>query len=70
MGVCCCLQTCNSVVNALVVELVLGQSLIVISTMGILLYAKVFPLYNVLLECIVVVLQTCENMSAHLAIKV
>ena len=32
--------------------LVLGQ---VISTTGIMLYAKVFPLYNVLLECIVVV---------------
>ena len=46
---------CNSVVNMLVMGLVLGQSLIVISTMGILLYAKVFPLYNVLLECIVVV---------------
>ena len=27
----------------------------VISTTGILLYAKVFPLYNVLWECIVVV---------------
>ena len=32
-----------------------GKSLMVISTMGILLYAKVAPLYNVLWECIVVV---------------
>ena len=55
MGVCCCLQTCNSVENMLVMGLVLGQSLMVISTMGILLYAKVFPLYNVLWEGIVVV---------------
>ena len=46
--VCCCLQTCNSVVYAVVMGLVLGQSLMVISTMGILLYAKVSPLYNVL----------------------
>ena len=35
--------------------LVLGQSLMVISTTGILLYAKVSPIYNVLRECIVVV---------------
>ena len=35
--------------------LVLGQSLMVISTTGIMLYAKVSPLYNVLWECIVVV---------------
>ena len=34
--------------------LVLGQSLIVISTTGIMLYAKVSPLYNILWECIVV----------------
>ena len=52
---CCCLQTCNSVVNVLVMWLVLGQSLMVISTMGIVLYANVSPLYNVLWECIVVV---------------
>ena len=53
--VCCRLQTCNSVVCVVVMGLVLGQSLMVISTMGILLYAKVSPLYNVLWECIVVV---------------
>ena len=53
--VCCCLQTCNSVVCVVVMGLVLGQSLMVIPTMGILLYAKVSPLYNVLWECIVVV---------------
>ena len=35
--------------------LVLGQSLMVISTTVILLYAKVSLLYNVLWECIVVV---------------
>ena len=45
MDVCCCLQTCNSVENVLAMWLVLGQSLMVISTMGILLYAKVSPLY-------------------------
>ena len=50
--VCCCLQTCNSVVNMLVTGLVLRQSLMVI---GILLYSKVSLLYNVLWECILVV---------------
>ena len=38
-----------------VMELVLGQSSMVISTAGVLLYAKVSLLYNVLWECIVVV---------------
>ena len=38
-----------------VVGLVLGQSLMVISITGVMLYAKVSPLYNVLWECIVVV---------------
>ena len=38
-----------------VMGLVLGQSLMVISITGIVLYAKVSPLYNVLWECIVVV---------------
>ena len=52
---CCCLQTCNSDVYVVVMGLVLGQSLMVISTTGIMLYAKVSPLYNVLWECIVVV---------------
>ena len=50
----CCLHKC-SVVNVLVMGLVLGQSLMFISTMGILLYPKACPLYNVLWECIVVV---------------
>ena len=46
MGVCCCLQTCKSVVNVLVMGLVLGQSLMVISSTGILVYyPKVSPLY-------------------------
>ena len=53
--VCCCLQTCNSDVYVVVMGLVLGQSLMVISITGIMLYAKVSPLYNVLWECIVVV---------------
>ena len=55
VGVCCCLQTCNSVVNMLVMGFLVGQSLMVISTTGILLYAKVSLLYNVLWECIYVV---------------
>ena len=56
MGVCCGLQSCNSVVNMLVMGLVLGQSLMVISIADILLYyAKVSSLYNVLREYIVVV---------------
>ena len=36
-----CSQTCNSVVNMLVMGFVLGLSLMVISTKGILLYAQV-----------------------------
>ena len=55
VNVCCCLQTCNSVVYVVVMGLVLGQSLMVISTTGILLYAKASLLYNVLWECIIVV---------------
>ena len=51
----CCLQTCNSVVYAVVMGLVLGQSLMVIPTTDVLLYAKVSPHYNVLWECIVLV---------------
>ena len=51
MGVCCCLQTCNLVINIVVMGLVLGQSLIVISSTGVLLYEKVSPLYSVLREC-------------------
>ena len=53
--VCCCLQTCNSVVHVVVRGLALGQSLMVIPTTGILLYAKLSSLYDVLWECIVVV---------------
>ena len=76
MGVCCCLQTCNSIVNMLVMWLVLGQSLMVIFGTGVPLYAKLSPLYNVLqvslllftrkLHC----LQTFEHMGAHCAVKV
>ena len=53
--VCCCLQTCNSVVYVVVMALIIGQSLMVIFTTGILLYAKVSPYYNVLWESIFVV---------------
>ena len=49
------IEACNSVVYVVVMGLVLGQSWMVISTTGIMLYAKVSPLYNVLWECIVVV---------------
>ena len=48
----------------LVMGLVLGQSLMVISTTGILLYAKVSLLYNVLWECIVVVYKHLDR-SLH-----
>ena len=51
----CCLQTCNSVVYVVVMGLVFGPRLMVISITGILLYAKISPLYNVLWECIVIV---------------
>ena len=39
----------------LVMGLVLGQSVMAISTTGMLLYAKVSILYNVLWKCFVVV---------------
>ena len=54
-NVCCCLQTCKSDAYVAMIGLVLGQSLMVISITGIMLYAKVSPLYYVLLECVVVV---------------
>ena len=44
VGVYCHLQTCNSVVNMLVMGLVHWPSLMFISITGILLYAKVSPL--------------------------
>ena len=47
MGVCCCLQTYNSFLYVVVMGLALGQSLMVISTTGIMCYARVSPLYNV-----------------------
>ena len=53
--ICCCLQTCNSVVYVVVMRLVLGQSMMIVYITGILLYAGVSPLYNVLWEYIVVV---------------
>ena len=45
LGVCCFLQTCNPIVCVVVMGLVLGQTLMVIPTMGILLYAKVSLLF-------------------------
>ena len=48
-------RSATAVANMLVMGLVLGQSLMAISTMDILLFAKVSLLYNVLWECIVVV---------------
>ena len=68
--VCCCLHI-HSVVNVLVMGLILGRSLMFISTMGILLYPKVCPFYNWSallsftrkLHC----LQTFEHMSELLA---
>ena len=44
VGVCCCLKTCNSVVNMLLMWLVHGPSLMIKSITGILLYAKVSPI--------------------------
>ena len=55
VDMCCCLQICNSIVNVVVMRLILGQGLMVICTTGVLLYAKVSPLYNVLEECFIVV---------------
>ena len=72
--VCCCLHI-HSVLNVLVMGLVLGQSLMFISTMGILLYKKYLPfimyygsallLFTHKLHC----LQTFEHISALWAIK-
>ena len=45
--------------------LVLGQSLMVISTTGIMFYAKVSPLYNVFRNCIVVVYKRFDR-SLHI----
>ena len=65
----CCLHI-HSVVNMLVMGLVLGQSLMFISTTDIPLYPKLCPLYNVLWESILLFirklhcLQTFEHMSA------
>ena len=49
MGVCCCLKSCISVVNMPVLGLVLGQSLMVISTM------QYSPLYSCCLHIIYIV---------------
>ena len=65
VGICCCLQTCNSVVNILVMGLVLGPNLMVISLMGIQLYAKVSPLYNVLWEWLCCCLQVNYIVYKH-----
>ena len=44
VGVCCCLEICNSVVNIVVTGLVLGQSFI--SSTGILLYLPFIMYYG------------------------
>ena len=70
--VCCCLQTCNSVVYVLVMGLVLGQNLMVTSTTGILLYIPFIMYYGsalLLFICKIHCLQTFEHMSALWAIK-
>ena len=76
MGVCCCLQTFNSVVNMSVMGLVLGPSLSVISDMGILLYMweylpfiKYYGSALLLFACKLHCLQIFEH-SANWAIKV
>ena len=46
-GVCCCLQTCNSVLCVEVMGLVLGQSLMVISTTGTLHFCCLHVKYTV-----------------------
>ena len=69
MSVCCCLQTCNSVANVLVMGLVLGQSLI--STTGVLLlcksishplmyYGSALLLFTRKLHCLQTFLQTSD----------
>ena len=73
VGVCCCLQTCNSVVNILVMGLVLGPSLTIISIMSILLHENYLPfimyygsalfLFTRKVHC----LQTFEPMNANWA---
>ena len=57
MGVCCCLQIRNPVVNMVVMGLVLGQSLMVISTLLLCksMYCEVCCCLHV--NC----LQTCEH---------
>ena len=57
MGVCCCLQTCTSAVNILVMWLVLGPSLMVIYEKYPVIIAKVSSLYNVLQEWLCCCLQ-------------
>ena len=67
--VCCCLHI-HSVLKVLVMGLVLGMF---ISITGILLYSKVYLLYNgstlLLFTCKLHCLQTFEHMSALLAFK-
>ena len=57
VGVCCCLKICNFVGNIVVIGVVLGQSFMVISSTGVLLYAKVSPFYILLWECLCCCLQ-------------
>ena len=49
VGMCFSLQTCNSVLNMLIMWL---ARLMAVPTTDILLYAEVSPLYSALWECI------------------
>ena len=53
--VCCCLQTCNSDVYVVVMGLYSTWVKFDGHTTGIMFYAKVSPLSNVLWECIAII---------------
>ena len=60
-----CVVVYKYVIQFVVMELVLGQSFMVISSIGVLLYAKVAPLYNVLLEWLCCCLQVNYIVYKH-----
>ena len=66
MGVCCCLQICNSVINMVVKGLAKFDSHIYPVMQNYLYYV----LGGLLFICKVNCLQTCKHISAHWAIKV
>ena len=67
MGVCCCLQICNSVVNMVVKGLVLGDSLMVKST---LLLSFLIIYYEVCFCLHVNCLRTRECTLGHQSLRV